>query len=55
MSRAGFSEEERLRRKALSPLMGGYTPLEDIVGLVRYLISDAAKRLSGQVFFLRTP
>jgi NAD(P)-dependent dehydrogenase (short-subunit alcohol dehydrogenase family) len=55
MSQAGFSEEERKRRLALPPLMGGYTPIEQIVGLVRYLISDAAGDITGQVFFLKTP
>lgn len=55
MSRAGYSEEERKKRLTLSPLMGGYTPLEQIVGLVRYLISDAAREVTGQVFFLKTP
>jgi 3-oxoacyl-[acyl-carrier protein] reductase len=55
MSQAGFSEEERKKRQALSPLMGGYTPVEQIVGLVRYLISDASRDVTGQVFFLKTP
>ena len=55
MSQAGFTEEERKRRLALSPLLGGYTPVEDIVGLFRYLISDATKNVTGQVFFLKTP
>ena len=55
MSQAGFTEEERKRRLALSPLLGGYTPVEDIVGLFRYLISDATKTVTGQVFFLKTP
>lgn len=55
MSQAGYSEEERQRKKSLSPLLGGYTPIEDIVGLVRYLVSDATKSVTGQVFFLKTP
>ena len=55
MSRAGYSEEVRKQRQSLSPLMGGYTPLDQIVGLVRYLISDAAREVTGQVFFLKTP
>ena len=55
MSQAGFTEEEQRRRRALSPLIGGYTPLEEIVGLVRYLISDATKNVTGQLFLLRTP
>lgn len=55
MSRAGYSEAERQKRKSLSPLLGGYTPVEDTVGLVRYLISDVTKSVTGQVFFLKTP
>ena len=55
MSQAGFTEEERKKRLALSPLLGGYTPVEDTVGLFRYLISDATKNVTGQVFFLKTP
>ena len=55
MSRAGYTEEVRKKRQSLSPLMGGYTPLDQIVGLVRYLISDAAREVTGQVFFLKTP
>lgn len=55
MSRAGFSPEEVERRRSLSPLVGGFTPVEEIVGLVRYLVSDVAKSITGQVFFLRTP
>ncbi len=55
MSRAGASEEERVKRLAVSPLQGGFTPIEEIVGLFRYLISDATKNVTGQVFFLKTP
>ena len=55
MSRAGFSPEEVERRRSLSPLAGGYTPVEEIVGLVRYLISDVTKSVTGQVFLLKTP
>ena len=55
MSRAGYTDEVRTQRQSLSPLMGGYTPLDQIVGLVRYLISDAAREVTGQVFFLKTP
>ncbi|MBI2349784.1 MAG: hypothetical protein HYV05_14170, partial [Deltaproteobacteria bacterium] len=45
----------RKKRQSLSPLVGGYTPLDQIVGLVRYLISDATREVTGQVFFLKTP
>jgi len=55
MSRAGVSDEEWKKRKAQSPLLGGFTPVEEILGLVRYLISDATKNVTGQVFFLKTP
>ncbi len=55
MSRAGVSEEELRKRTTQSPLLGGYTPVEEIVGLVSYLISDATKNVTGQVFFLKTP
>ncbi len=55
MSQAGYSEEERQRKLSLSPLLGGYTPIGDIVGLIRYLISDATNSVTGQVFLLKTP
>ncbi len=55
MSQAGFSEQERQRRLGLSPLLGGYTPVEEIVGVFRYLISDVTNSITGQVFFLKTP
>jgi len=55
MSRAGYSEEEQRKRRALSPLLGGFTPAEDIVGLIRYLISEATRYVTGQLFFLKTP
>ncbi len=55
MSRAGVSEDELRKRSSQSPLLGGYTPVEEIVGLVRYLISPATKSVTGQVFFLKTP
>lgn len=55
MSQAGFSEQEQRRRRSLSPLVGGYTRLEQILGLVRYLISDATQEVTGQIFFLQTP
>ena len=55
MSQAGFSLEEQERRRALDPLLGGYTSVEEIAGLVRYLISDATKNITGQLFLMRTP
>src|SRR4051812_8972522 len=47
MSRAGSTEEEWKKRAAVPPLMGGLTDKEEIVGLVRYLLSDAAKYITG--------
>lgn len=55
MSQAGFSAEEQQRRRALHPLLGGYTSAEEIAGLVRYMISDATKNVTGQLFLMRTP
>jgi len=55
MSQAGFSAEEQQRRRALHPLLGGYTSVEEITGLVRYMISDATKNVTGQLFLLRNP
>jgi len=55
MARGGSSEEEWKKRLAVPPLMGGITKKEEIVGLIRYLLSDPAKYITGQTFFLRTP
>lgn len=55
MSRAGSSPEEWKKREAVPPLMNGLTTKEEIVGLIRYLLSDATKFITGQTFFLRTP
>jgi 3-oxoacyl-[acyl-carrier protein] reductase len=55
MSRQGLSEEQWKRREAVSPLMGGLTKKEEIVGLIRYLLSEPAQYITGQTFFLRTP
>ncbi len=55
MARAGSSAEEWKRREAIPPLMGGLTKKEEIVGLIRYLISEPAKYVTGQTFLLRTP
>jgi 3-oxoacyl-[acyl-carrier protein] reductase len=53
--RTGLTEEARKKREAVPPLMGGLTDKEEIVGLVRYLLSEPAKYLTGQTFTLRTP
>jgi 3-oxoacyl-[acyl-carrier protein] reductase len=55
MSRSGSTEEEWKKREAVPPLMGGLTTKEEIVGLVHYLLSEPAKYVTGQTFFLRTP
>lgn len=55
MSRSGMTEEDWKKREAVPPLMGGLTHKEEIVGLIRYLLSEPAKYLTGQIFFLRTP
>ena len=55
MTRAGSTEEEWKKREAVPPLMGGLTRKDEIVGLIRYLLSDPARYLTGQTFLLRTP
>ena len=55
MSRIGFSPDQFKKREEIPPLMDGLTHKFEIVGLVRYLLSDAAKYITGQTFFLRTP
>lgn len=55
MSRIGFSDDQFKKREEIPPLMDGLTHKFEIVGLVRYLLSDAAKFITGQTFFLRTP
>ena len=55
MSRAGSTAEEFKKRQEVPPLMDGLTRKEEIVGLMRYLLSEATKYVTGQIFFLRTP
>ncbi len=55
MSRAGSTPEEFKKREAVPPLMDGLTRKDEIVGLIRYLLSDATKYVTGQTIFLRTP
>jgi len=55
MARAGYTEERWREIKAVSPLQGGLTEKDEITGLVRYLLSDAARFITGQIFLLRTP
>lgn len=55
MSRIGFTEEQFKKREEIPPLTDGLTHKFEIVGLVRYLLSDSTKFVTGQTFFLRTP
>jgi NAD(P)-dependent dehydrogenase (short-subunit alcohol dehydrogenase family) len=55
MSRIGFTPEQFKRREEIPPLLDGLTQKDEIVGLVRYLLSDATRFVTGQTFFLRTP
>lgn len=55
MSRIGYTDEQFHKREEIPPLMDGLTQKFEIVGLVRYLLSDATKFVTGQTFFLRTP
>lgn len=55
MSRTGQTPEEFKKREMVPPLMDGLTLKDEIVGLVRYLLSDATRFVTGQTFFLRTP
>ncbi len=55
MSRIGYTPEQFKKREDIPPLMDGLTHKFEIVGLVRYLLSDATKFVTGQTFFLRTP
>lgn len=55
MSRIGFTPDQFKKREEIPPLMDGLTQKFEIVGLVRYLLSDPAKFVTGQTFFLRTP
>lgn len=55
MARAGYTEQRWQEIKSVSPLQGGLTEKDEITGLVRYLLSDAARFITGQIFLLRTP
>src|SRR5918992_1559000 len=55
MSRIGFTPEQFKKREEIPPLMDGLTHKDEIVGLVRYLLTDATRFVTGQTFFLRTP
>jgi NAD(P)-dependent dehydrogenase (short-subunit alcohol dehydrogenase family) len=55
MSRIGFTAEQFAKRQEVPPLLDGLTQKDEIVGLVRYLLSDATRFVTGQTFFLRTP
>jgi NAD(P)-dependent dehydrogenase (short-subunit alcohol dehydrogenase family) len=55
MSRIGFTAEQFKKREAIPPLLDGLTHKDEIVGLVRYLLTDSTRFVTGQTFFLRTP
>jgi NAD(P)-dependent dehydrogenase (short-subunit alcohol dehydrogenase family) len=55
MSRIGFTPEQFKKREEVPPLLDGLTQKDEIVGLVRYLLSEATRFVTGQTFFLRTP
>jgi NAD(P)-dependent dehydrogenase (short-subunit alcohol dehydrogenase family) len=55
MSRIGYTPEQFKKREEIPPLMDGLTQKFEIVGLVRYLLSETTKYVTGQTFFLRTP
>jgi hypothetical protein len=55
MARAGSTDKEWKESETISPLMGGLTKKEEIVGLIRYLLSDSSRFTTGQLFLLRTP
>jgi NAD(P)-dependent dehydrogenase (short-subunit alcohol dehydrogenase family) len=55
MSRTGSTPEQFKKREEIPPLLDGLTKKEEIVGLTRYMLSDATKYVTGQTFFLRTP
>ena len=55
MSRIGFTAEQFKKREEVPPLLDGLTQKDEIVGLVKYLLSDATRFVTGQTFFLRTP
>ena len=55
MARAGYTEEQWQAIEAMDPMQGGLTQKDEIAGLVRYLVSDATRFVTGQTFLLRTP
>jgi 3-oxoacyl-[acyl-carrier protein] reductase len=55
MARAGATDERWKEIQAIPPLMGGLTGKEEITGLIRYLLSDSTRYVTGQLFLLRTP
>jgi len=55
MSRAGSTPDQFKKREEVPPLMNGLTRKEEIVGMIRYLLSEATRYITGQTFFLRTP
>ena len=52
MSRIGFTPEQFKKREDIPPLMDGLTHKFEIVGLLRYLLTDATRFVTGQTYFL---
>ena len=55
MSRIGFTPEQFKKREEIPPLMDGLTHKFEIVGLVRYLLSDATKFVTVRLSFCAHP
>jgi len=55
MARSGSTEKEWTKRWSVPPLMGGLTTKDESVGLTRYVFSEPATYITGQMCFLRTP
>jgi 3-oxoacyl-[acyl-carrier protein] reductase len=55
MARQGATEEQWKEAQAIPPLLGGLTGKDEITGLIRYLLSDSTRYITGQLFLLRTP
>lgn len=54
LARAGISDAQFRPKHDIPPMLNGLTQKFEVVGLVRYLLSDAARYVTGQNFFLRT-
>ena len=54
LARAGVTDAQFRPKHDIPPMLNGLTQKFEVVGLVRYLLSDAAQYVTGQNFFLRT-